>query len=226
MDEAREAILGRVRQALKTPSPSPHWEREPLAEGSVFPLPAADDESALRQRFRDEFTLIQGEMHEVDSLEQAKAFLADWLHKQEITSALAPAGPLSSVLDQVPFVRWLDGPSPDKSGWENIDVGFTPAESLVAESGTIAVSSRSGGRAMSVLPPIHFVIASADQLVPDLETSMQRLRAKYETLPSNISWISGPSRTADIEKILVLGAHGPRRLVLLLLPAGSIPGQG
>src|SRR5690606_6031788 len=141
----------------------------------------------------------------------------------EIASAMAPAGVLSSVLGDVGSVRWFDGQSGDPTGWEKVDVGFTPAESLVAESGTIAVCSRSAGRVLSVLPPIHFVIASADQLVPDLETSMRRIRQRYETLPSNISWISGPSRTADIEKILVLGAHGPRRLLLLLLPAGSLP---
>ena len=107
-------------------------------------------------------------------------------------------------------------------GWDSFPVGVTPAESLVAESGTIVVGTGIAGRALSVLPPIHLVVATCDQLVGDLETSIRRIRTRYpDRLPSSFTWISGPSRTADIEKILVLGAHGPRRLVLLLLPAAA-----
>lgn len=220
MNDSRQQILDRVRQALKRPSPEPHWLHEPRSEGAVFPLPAPEDEPALRERFQREFANIQGEYHEATSLEEARNFLQQWLNTQEITSALAFEEKLRPVLSDIGLVRWVEV-NGDRTGWDAVDVGFTTAESLIAESGTIAVSSGSSGRAISVLPPIHFVIATADQLVPDLETSMQRLRQRYPVLPSSISWISGPSRTADIEKILVLGAHGPRRLVLLLLPSGA-----
>lgn len=230
MSDSREAILGRVRLALTRPAPTPHWEHEPRDSGPVFPVPAADDEPGLRERFRKEFEAIQGEFFEASSLEEAKNFLAKWIHEQEIRTAIAPAGGpnvtpdrgLEAVLSDLSIVQWVRTPGESKQGWDDIDVGFTLAESLVAESGTIAVSAASGGRALSVLPPIHFVVATADQLVPDLETSMRRFRDRYPKLPSSMSWISGPSRTADIEKILVLGAHGPRRLVLLLLPAGTL----
>jgi L-lactate dehydrogenase complex protein LldG len=72
---------------------------------------------------------------------------------------------------------------------------------------------------LSVLPPEHVVIARRAQLVPDLPAAFEQLGRKYRAgYPSFISFISGPSRTGDIERILVLGAHGPKKVTLLLLP--------
>jgi L-lactate dehydrogenase complex protein LldG len=86
----------------------------------------------------------------------------------------------------------------------------------VAQTGSIFVSTRSaGGRALSVLPPVHLVLARRDQLVPDLPAAFARLRQRHGgRWPSAVTMITGPSRTADIEKILVMGAHGPKRLVV------------
>ena len=82
---------------------------------------------------------------------------------------------------------------------------------LIAQAGSVLVSSRSsGGRALSVLPPHHIVLARREQLLPDLPAAFALLRNKYASdYPSLISFITGPSRTGDIERILVLGAHGP-----------------
>jgi len=77
---------------------------------------------------------------------------------------------------------------------------------------------------MSVLPPVHVVVATMDQLLTDLDAAVKFVRKRYgDQLPSTLSVVTGPSRTADIEKILVLGAHGPKRLVVLMLPEGSLP---
>jgi L-lactate dehydrogenase complex protein LldG len=86
----------------------------------------------------------------------------------------------------------------------------------VAQTGSIIVSTRaSGGRALSVLPPVHLVIARRDQIVPDLAAAFTLLRQRYDDhWPSALSLVTGPSRTADIEKVLVMGAHGPKRLAL------------
>ena len=96
------------------------------------------------------------------------------------------------------------------------ELGETGCDCLVAQTGSIFVSTRSaGGRALSVLPPVHLVIARREQLVPDLPAAFALLRQRYgDHWPSAISLITGPSRTADIEKILVMGAHGPKRLAL------------
>jgi hypothetical protein len=94
-------------------------------------------------------------------------------------------------------------------GWS-----VTRCDCLVAQTGSIVVSTRSAnGRAASVLPPMHLVVARRDQLVADLPAAFALLRQRYGGhWPSAITWITGPSRTADIEKILVIGAHGPKRL--------------
>ena len=98
-------------------------------------------------------------------------------------------------------------------------ITVTSCEALVARTGTVVVTSRNAsGRRMSVIPTAHIVIARTSQLFNEIGEALGYLEQKYEDrLPSMVSFISGPSRTADIEKTLVLGAHGPRDLYVLLL---------
>lgn len=79
-------------------------------------------------------------------------------------------------------------------------------------------SAQAGGRRMFVYPDIHIVVAYTSQLVEDLSDALNAITEKYgKDLPSLVSVISGPSRTADIEKTLVMGAHGPRELYVFLI---------
>lgn len=102
---------------------------------------------------------------------------------------------------------------------ESCDAGITECDALVAQFGSVLVTNRSsGGRALSVLPPHHVVLARRKQLVSDLPAAFDLLKQKYRSdYPSMISLITGPSRTGDIERILVLGAHGPKKLTIWLL---------
>ena len=113
---------------------------------------------------------------------------------------------------------WTD-PGHATNDLEQCDGGVTACEALVAQTGSVLITSRSsGGRALSVLPPHHVVVAAREQLVPDLSAAFELLRKKYDgDYPSAISFITGPSRTGDIERILVLGAHGPKELTVLLI---------
>ena len=97
------------------------------------------------------------------------------------------------------------------------DVGITECDAIIAQTGSVVLSSRSaGGRALSMLPPHHVVLARRDQLVTDLPEAFELLKTTYiNNYPSMISIITGPSRTGDIERILVLGAHGPKKLTVL-----------
>ena len=101
---------------------------------------------------------------------------------------------------------------------DSIEVGITGCEFLIAQTGSIMVSSaQKGGRRIFVYPPIHVVIAGNDQLVENLKDAYLKILDKYKNnIPSQITLITGPSRTADIEKTLVLGAHGPKELHVLL----------
>jgi len=97
-------------------------------------------------------------------------------------------------------------------------VGITRCEFLIARLGGIMVSSRSTSRRMHVFPDIHIVVGFTSQLVTDLKDAFAGIRKKYEPeMPSFISVITGPSRTADIEKTLVMGAHGPKELYVFLI---------
>jgi L-lactate dehydrogenase complex protein LldG len=88
----------------------------------------------------------------------------------------------------------------------------------VAQTGTEVETNRSaGGGALSVLPPHHVVLARREQFVRDLPAALALVKQRYApTFPSMISFVTGPSRTGDIERILVLGAHGPKKLTVLV----------
>jgi L-lactate dehydrogenase complex protein LldG len=105
----------------------------------------------------------------------------------------------------------------DEESIANISVGITGCEFVIARLGSIMVSSRNSRR-LNAYPETHVVIAYAHQLVDDLKDAFEAVQAKYfGKLPSMLSVITGPSRTADIEKTLVMGAHGPRELYLILV---------
>jgi L-lactate dehydrogenase complex protein LldG len=187
-DLARENILGRVRGALRAPAHKP-------AKPSGIPIfPPIQD---LEARFREQFVYLKGEI--IETSDQLRAFLGNF-----------PA----IATDGSELVREAVGEA--TSALRNCDIGVTGCDCLVARTGSIFVSTRSaGGRALSVLPPVHLVIARRDQLLPDLPAAFALLRQRYgHRWPSQLTLITGPSRTADIEKILVMGAHGPKRLVL------------
>jgi len=99
-----------------------------------------------------------------------------------------------------------------------MQAGITSCEYLIARTGSVMISSASeSGRQLNVFPPIHIVIAHANQLVDYPEDALKCIEKTFKnSLPSAITTITGPSRTADIEKTLVLGAHGPKELVVFL----------
>jgi len=101
----------------------------------------------------------------------------------------------------------------------DVNVGITPCDFLVSRFGSIMVSSGlNSGRRIMVYPETHVVIAKASQVVPELKDALVGMKKKYQgKFPSQITTITGPSRTADIEKTLVMGAHGPKRLYVFMI---------
>lgn len=102
--------------------------------------------------------------------------------------------------------------------FETMQAGITGCEFMIARTGSLLVTSAGdSGRQMNVFPPVHIVLAKSNQLVDYPENALDAVRGKYaDDLPSTITTITGPSRTADIEKTLVLGAHGPKELIVFL----------
>jgi L-lactate dehydrogenase complex protein LldG len=101
----------------------------------------------------------------------------------------------------------------------DIEVGLSLCEALVARTGsTILSSGQDSGRALPVYSPIHITIAYTHQLVWDIKDAIDKLKEKYnQKLPSLVSLTTGPSRTADIEKTLVVGVHGPKEVYVFLI---------
>ena len=106
-----------------------------------------------------------------------------------------------------------------KTDLSNCDVSITGCEYLVARTGSIVMSAaQSSGRSASVYAPIHICIAYTGQIVYDIKDALQGAKEKYgNDLPSLITFATGPSRTADIEKTLVVGVHGPKEVYLFLV---------
>ncbi len=188
MDVARNNILQRVHAALGVEAYRPL----PPTDAPVFP-PVVDAEA----RFRAEFVALRGEI--IESAEALRAFL------NAFPRIATDGAELTGKIVGEP-----------NANVRECDLGVTGCDCLVAQTGSIIVSTLSaGGRALSVLPPTHLVIARREQIVPNLAAGMALLRKRYDKhWPSALSVITGPSRTADIEKILVMGAHGPKRLAL------------
>jgi len=100
--------------------------------------------------------------------------------------------------------------------------GVTRCDFLISRFGSIMVSSGiQSGRRMFVFPETHIVVAATSQIVPELKDALKGMKRKYpDNFPSQVSVITGPSRTADIEKTLVMGAHGPKSLYVFLVDNG------
>ncbi len=218
----REKILGRVREALAVKTPQSARDDEPRAattSGAREWLPATGEslEERLAQ-FRRNLAALKAEFHlvqERDEWQKVLCGLRDaegWkrvaTHRGELTDLAADTLGLPVLRTDAAYdVKELD----------RCDVGITQCDALVAQTGSVLVTNRSaGGRALSVLPPHHVVLARREQLLRDLPEAFQLLQRKYGgNYPSMISFITGPSRTADIERILVLGAHGPKKLTVI-----------
>jgi len=205
----REKVLKKIRNALihKTNQPYPHveWEK------SVYHLP----EGSLEELFAKAFTKAGGQFvfceNELDFLEniislaEEKGWKKFFCREKKITEKM----------DQVAFPY---EPLSNENFEEGM-VGITSCEALVARLGSILVSSKSqSGRRFVVIPTTHIVLAYTSQLVPQLKDALQLMRSKYQDqLPALIATITGPSRTADIEKTLVTGAHGPKEIFVFLV---------
>ena len=203
---SKENILKKIRQALAHPVPVPF----PKSEGnnSVFLQPTDD----LEVEFANEFTRLLGKfafcVNEKDLQFQLKQLFSEKEWKN-IYCAEDKLFPLISVSAE----------RINQSTLHDCDVSVTSCEYLIARTGSIVLSSAlQQGRTVSVYAPIHICIAYVDQLVYDIKEALQLIKEKYlGNIPSMITFATGPSRTADIEKTLVVGVHGPKEVYLFLV---------
>lgn len=200
-------MLKKVRQALlqKREHPYPAHEETPL----YF-----DIEEPLDILFATRLTTVAGKFVFCEDELQLMENLLVLAEKEKVTKIYVWESAVQQLLDRYGFPYY----STDKR-FNDAEVGITTCEALIARHGSILVSNAGvAGRRLSIYPHIHVVIAYTSQLVLDIKDGLDLMRRKYgDDLPTLISVITGPSRTADIEKTLVLGAHGPKDVYVFLL---------
>jgi L-lactate dehydrogenase complex protein LldG len=222
----REEILGRIREGLRVPAPRPHDGHGaapapfgPVQQRAWLPAVSPDAEGQLAL-FEKNCVQLRTDLQLVASVEEAAKTLVNLRDAHQWTAAAAHHHSLLDPLVKLLRLETLYAEQRlDPKSLERCSVGITACDALIAQTGSVLLTARSaGGRALSVLPPHHVVVAQVDQLVPDLPAAFELLQAKYrDDYPSFITLITGPSRTGDIERILVLGAHGPKNLTLILI---------
>jgi L-lactate dehydrogenase complex protein LldG len=204
---ARKNILDRISAALqkKTAMPFPGDE----GADKIF-APAPDD---LAERFANRLSLLRGKVifcsgvkdvfNQLEALAQAK----QWSN----VVCRSPSLLHQFELEKMPFIN--------AGRVDDADAGVTDCELLIARTGTVLLSSaQPSGRILPVRVPAHVVIAHAGQLVYGMSEAIERMRERFgDRLPSALFFASGPSRTGDIERTLVLGVHGPGEVYVFLM---------
>jgi len=210
---SREAILARIREGLRTPAP-PMEDKTfygPIFEAVENPLQRFQQECKANlmecQLTSDGAASAQALAQVLQSLPAGEIFVQDDPALRRLMEAAGTARQ----------IRWSSQGGPAESSQATV----TLADALIAQTGSVFVSASCGGRGASVVAPTHIVYAYAKQLVPDLVTALRNATADGRLDRNSFACvISGSSRTADIEKILVQGAHGPMRLVVIVETGG------
>ena len=206
---SREAILARIREGLRTPAP-------PIEDKTFYgPIFEAVENSLERFQQECKANLMECQLTaDAAASAQALANVLQSLPPGEIFLQDSPVlRQLIAATGSQRQVRWSSEGGPREQSQATI----TLADALIAQTGSIFVSASGGGRGASVVAPTHIVYAFAKQLVPDLVTALRNATADGRLEKNSYACvISGSSRTADIEKILVQGAHGPMRLIVIV----------
>ncbi|MEY4459719.1 MAG: hypothetical protein RIT38_949 [Bacteroidota bacterium] len=203
---ARHKILQKIKQALKDPVPVPFPDQ--VMDSPIF-IPT---EKEMAIEFAQKFSELLGKFvycaDEQELIAQLNALIITkgWNKVYSIET---------EWLDKMLTLKFDPVTTDDLA---TCDAAITLCTHLVARTGTIVLSSKElSGRTSSVYAPIHICIAYADQLVYDISDSLLKFKDNPEGMPSMISFATGPSRTADIEKTLVVGVHGPKEVYCFLI---------
>lgn len=202
---AKENILKRIREALSNPVPLPF----PNSEGNsdVFVNPNEDPQVLFAQ----EFTKLQGKFSFCTNEEDLQAQLAKLIAEKNWEKIYCVDSKWNKILNKIPVESYND--------LSSCEVSITSCENLVARTGTMVLgAAQEQGRTASVYAPIHICVAYTSQVVYDVKDALVALKEKYgDAFPSFVTFASGPSRTADIEKTLVTGVHGPKEVYCFLV---------
>lgn len=214
---ARSAILARLRQAGAGPA------RPPPDVAAHFRLQVPADDPATRvAMFAERARGWRAEVVEA-SPDDWPAAVAAVVRDKRLGRVLAGRGTAlaAALAAQLPAgtLRWYEQDIEAFRGelFDAIDAGITTTRGGIAETGSLIVwPDRDEPRTLSLVPPVHIAVLRASTVFPDLYAAMTA-QGWAGQLPTNALLVTGPSKTADIQRLLVYGAHGPKELVIVLV---------
>jgi len=220
---ARDAVLSKIRRAIGVTGaeePRRMAVDERLAESpkGVIPARAQIDHAAQIELFVKKVEASLATVERVASADQVPEAVAFFLRQRNLPAEVKRgADPRLASLpwERVPQLTVTTG----RSDGHDL-VGLSHAAGGVAETGTLALTSGPDNpTTLNFLPDYHLVVVDAADVVGDLESVWARLRAKHGKglLPRTVNFVTGPSRSGDIEQKLLLGAHGPRSLHVIVV---------
>jgi L-lactate dehydrogenase complex protein LldG len=207
VSSSKEKILKKIREALSNPVPLPF----PKSEGtnSVFKQQKED----LEIIFAEEFIKLLGKFAFCVNETDMKVQLQQLVSEKKWENIFCKEDRVLKIFNDGKFSNL------NKSTLTDCDASVTTCKYLIARTGSIVMTSaQQSGRTVSAYAPVHICIAYINQLVFDTRDALKLLKTEYgNSLPSFITFAAGPSRTADIEKTLVVGVHGPKEVYLFLI---------
>ncbi len=223
MSDARGQILGTIRKSLRRDDLTAERQAEiesRLAHPPRGPVPARGQ---LAPRARLELFVAMAKeaactVAHVADRAAVPAAVAEYLARENLPAKLRVA-PDAAIADLPWSTRPLLEITTGRSDGSD-EVSLTPALAGVAETGTLMLTSGpERPTTLNLLPETHIVLLAADQVVGGMEEAWSRLRERYGrgVMPRTVNLVTGPSRSADIEQTLQMGAHGPRRLHIILV---------
>lgn len=206
---AKEKILKRVRQALIFKSKAVYANID--LESNIY-AQTSENEPIL-ETFARNFTQTQGQFVFCDNKFDFIDKLLTLMERKKLKSLYCKEFDLEQQLKDSGVAYHNTEKQPEKT-----QVSITSCEVLIARTGSILLSSTKNGRQITICPHTHLVVANTSQVVMELKDGMQLIKNKYgRNIPGMLCFTTGPSRTADIERTLVIGAHGPKELFVFLI---------
>ena len=212
---ARDNILGRVRQALGRSGPLSDAEtaamRAKLRDHPRGPQPSMPWEPV--SRFKERCAILSSTVDEAASLADVPQTVARYLSERDLPRA-GVCWPELAGLGWHAAGLQMDG----RPATGDDKTGITGSFCAIAETGTLMLLSvPTTFPATSLLPDTHIALVRKSRILRSMEDGWDLLRREHGELPRQVAFVSGPSRTADIEMTLVLGIHGPYRVHVILL---------
>lgn len=177
--------------------------------------------AALYDKFKTSAEVLSAEVHRAANMEEARRLVTQIVKDLGIEKVVYASSELVDALD----VKSIGQAAGVEMTADNLrqnaadaGLGISQLDYAIAEIGTLAGNANSiESRMVSILPPIHMAIVKTQNILPNLLETIATYNKKLGELPRYLTFVSGPSRTSDIERVLTIGVHGPGRLIIVFI---------